>query len=619
MFSKQIIGQTESFPLHPSFPDGRKLAELDQIRLWTTLSSEPSRPSRQILEALEAEGFPLAVTVRHINRFRAKWGFSRGKGRPRGKQAVQMSAPVPAVVKMLPHVSFIGVHLFAAWMESQEGFAEIVALLLQRIEWYAEMHPKKDFPLLHHKPETLLHRFQALFYAPLLGIGKLTEFDVKEHPLESLIGRGYQSSTLNQFLGQLERIEAGIALAEALIPAAAGSIGYVDGHMIGYWTRKSMHKGKITMLGRIMAGSQAIITHNEDGRALCVKYYPPDTRMPHFIVEYCSRIMAVTGIVVYVIDREINSVALAREFEAAGVGVLSMLDSNEYDGLSSWTATQIGILEDGNIVYEGQWAEPREDDPRHFVLVQTPDRVLPFWGTSKVKEVLDPLAWPEAYRQRTDTQERRFKEMKAHGALGVNYGTKTIAGPDRHQQRACEKLTRTRDNAVRKLSKKDHLLEEQKAKVAESLEKGHTTRLEQRQRKLSQLEQEALKAKAREEQLSGKLKAVEAPRQRQDRDFRKQTIMTLRTLMLENALMAFLFALCGNLQEHVSLETLLKLLFERSGVYMETSSEMIYLVNIAGLSAAYRSTLANLITGLNKMNLTCRGKPIRIRIRDGTA
>ena len=36
-----------------------------------------------------------------------------------------------------------------------------------------------------------------------------------------------------------------------------GQMIYVDGRMIAYWSRRSMHKGKITMAGRIMAGSQS--------------------------------------------------------------------------------------------------------------------------------------------------------------------------------------------------------------------------------------------------------------------------------------------------------------------------------------------------------------------------
>ncbi len=473
----------------PTFSDGRKLAESDQAKLWISLKENPTRPSRQLLKSFVEDGAPVGVSVRHINRLRQKWGLSRIKGRPRTRLSAPHtdSGPDNALVKLTPHLSFVGVHLFSAWMESHDGFEKVMRLLQKAIESYAQAHPEEDFPLLHHKHETLQRRFKALFYAPLMGISKLTELDVAETSLKSLVGVGYHSSTLNQFLGQLERIDAGHILQEALLPDAPGSLGYVDGHMIAYWTRKSMHKGKITMVGRIMAGSQAMITHNEHGHALAVQYYPPDIRMPHFIVEYCRKIAETTTINVFVIDREVNSVDLARKFEENDMGLLTMLDKNEYDGLSSWTTIAIGALEDGSTVYEGQWAEPRENDPRHFVLVETGDRVLPYWGTSKVKEMIDPIDWPNIYRERTKIQEYRFKEMKDYGALDVNYGTKTISGPDRHQQRACDELRQTLENAHQKVARKEELIQEQQLKVAESLERGHTTRLNQRENRLDKL------------------------------------------------------------------------------------------------------------------------------------
>ena len=66
---------------------------------------------------------------------------------------------------------------------------------------------------------------------PLFGIGKLTEYDVKPHALKTIIGRGYQSSTLNQFLGQMERIDAAETLLPALTHNRHGSLCYIDGHM----------------------------------------------------------------------------------------------------------------------------------------------------------------------------------------------------------------------------------------------------------------------------------------------------------------------------------------------------------------------------------------------------
>jgi hypothetical protein len=109
----------------------------------------------------------------------------------------------------------VGVHLFEHWLDQQGAFDPIVAQLTQATQAYQQAYPNDDFALLHHRDETLLRRLQALFFAPLFGIDRLTEFDTHEHPLATLLGRSYQSSTLRQFLGQLERIGA----HEALVPA----------------------------------------------------------------------------------------------------------------------------------------------------------------------------------------------------------------------------------------------------------------------------------------------------------------------------------------------------------------------------------------------------------------
>jgi hypothetical protein len=204
--------------------------------------------------------------------------------------------------------------------------------------------------------------------------------------------------------------------------------------------------------------------------------------------------------------------------------------------------------------------------------------------------------------------------MKAYGALDVNYGTKTISGPDRHQQRACDELTQTLQNAHKKVARKEELIQEQQLKVAESLERGHTTRLDQRKNRLNKLNHELDNATQRKVNLTEKLNSIGEPGERSDRDFGKQTIMTIRTLLLYNALLAFLVDLCANLQEVVSLECLIKVLFVRSAVGVETNYEIIYKINSEGLSAPYKRTLVDLIEGINAMDLHCRGKPIRLNM-----
>jgi hypothetical protein len=557
----------------------------------------------------------MAVSVRHLNRLRATWQCNRRKGRPR--HAACSAAAGGALVQITPHLACVGVHLFAHWLDQQDALAPVVARLQQAIEAHKRAHPDDDFALLHHRDQTLRRRFAALFFAPLCGIEHLTAFDTHEHPLQTLLGRGYHSTTLRQFLGHLERIDAATALLPALRPDNPGQITYIDGHMIAYWSRASMHKGKITMLGRIMAGSHAVIAHNEAGYALFVQYYPPDLPLSHVIVAYCQQVAMVTGMALFVIDRAVNSVAMACAFEEQGLGLLSMLDDNEHQGLESFAAVSVGTLEDGTKVYSGPWLVPRPDDPRHFVVVEPVEgKTLVYWGTPQVRATLAATEWPGVYRARNEIQENGFKRMIDHGALNTNYGRKTIVGPDRHQQRAKDKLAQSLVAVQKRLVKKAEAVKTHQTKVAESEHKGHGKRLEQRQRALAVVAKEVKDAQDQHAKLAAQASALGPPRERADRDFRKQTIMTCRTLLLENALTAFMAMLVGTLTMQVSLNCLLHLLFARSGARMETDSHILYWINTTGLSIAYQRLLTAVVDGLCAMDLRDQDKPIHVRLKE---
>ncbi len=575
--------------LNPDFYAGRKLGEMEQALLWSLLQAEPECPSRVLLDKAAQRQIVIAVSLRHVNRWRAAWGLNRRQGRPGHADGYRPVASGAEVVRVTPYVACVGVHVFAHWLDQQDAFAPVVAHLTQAAQAHKQRHPDDDFALLHHRKSTLLHGFQALFYAPLLGIDRLSEFDTREHPLQTLIGHGYQSSTLSQFLRQLERVDAAESLMPVLVADRAGSIIYVDGHMIAYWSRQSMHKGKLTMLGRIMAGSQAVIAHDDAGQAVFVAYYPPDIHMSQVIVAYCQQVAEATGSVVFVIDRAVKAVALAQAFHDQDLGLLCMLDDNEHAGLESFATTLVDTLEDGTRVYSGAWKEDRAGDPRHFVITEpTAAKPLVYWGTPKVKEALEVTEWPRVYRERNEMQELGFKRMIDHGGLDINHGRKTIMGPDRHHQRKKEQLAQSLETAHKRVTKKAEAVTAQQAKVAASETKGHGTRLEQRQGKLVTLEHELQDAKGKHAKLAEQVATLGPAGQRADRDFRKQTIMTIRTLFLENMLRAFMAVLLATLPIVVSLEQVLGLLFERRGARMETSSQVIYWVNTAGLSLSNR-------------------------------
>src|SRR5712692_4161338 len=601
----------------PPFDAGRKLGTVEMAFVWQVLQEDPQCPSRVVLEKVAQRQVPIAVSVRHLNRLRVKWRRNRQKGRPGQRALSRPGVSGGAVAQVTPHLSCVGVHLFAHWLDQQNGLVPVVAGLKQAIEAYEHTHPDDDFALLHHRAQTLLRRFQALFFAPLLGIETLTGFDTHEHPLPTLLGRGYHSATLSQFLGQLERVNAAEALLPALLQDKAVQITYVDGHMIAYWSRVPMHKGKITMLGRIMAGSQAVIAHSEAGQALFATYYPPDRHLSQVIVEYCHKVVEATGNSLFVIDRAVNAVALARAFDTQGWGLLCMLDDNEHEGLDRFEATLVDTRADGTKVYSGQWKAPRPDDPRHFVLVEpTGGKTLVYWGTPAVKDAFEVSAWPRVYRERNEIQENRCKRMIDHGARKTNDGRKKIVSADRHQQRAQETLDQALVVAHTRVDKRVEALKAQQAKVAESEHHGHGKRLAQRQRALVLMEKALQDAQAQQAIRTEQASALGPPRERADRDFRKQTIMTVRTLLLENALTAFMAGLLGHLNLKVSLDCLLKILFERSGARMETDSQVVYWVHTTGLSVAYQRLLTQVADGLCAMDLRHQGKPIRVRLRD---
>ena len=129
--------------------------------------------------------------------------------------------------------------------------------------------------------------------------------------------------------------------------------------------------------------------------------------------------------------------------------------------------------------------------------------------------------------------------------------------------------------------------------------------------------EELKKATEKEEKLAEKLKGLGEAKTRSDRDFRKQAIMTTRTCLLENLLLAFFGLLSGSLETPLSMETLLELLFRRSGRFLETPSECTYWLHTQGLSQSHRKTLERLARGLTELKLLHRGKPIIVRLRDG--
>ncbi len=242
-------------------------------------------------------------------------------------------------------------------------------------------------------------------------------------------------------------------------------------------------------------------------------------------------------------------------------------------------------------------------------------KTLGSWGSAPVKAELELEAWPAIYRARTELQENAFKPMIDHGALNLHVGRKPILGPDRHQQRAEAKVQDSLEAARRRVAKKGLELEAQCEQVAQSEAQGHGKRLEQRQRASTELEAKLREAQQHEAYLQEQVDGFAAPKERAARDMRKQTIMRICTLFLENLLQAFKSELLSILPKKVSLDQVLKLLFERSGAWIETDQMVRYWINATGLSRGHRRILGEIVEGLSAMGLVERDKPVRIGLK----
>jgi hypothetical protein len=130
--------------------------------------------------------------------------------------------------------------------QSLELGVQVVEGIKKACSCWQEKEGGEEFALLRHLESTILSRFMTLLMLPLLGIGRLSELSRKQIDVSgvNINGVNYAYSTLFQFLGQMERVNAGEYLQQALclwnMELAEGGILliYLDGHAKGYHTKR---------------------------------------------------------------------------------------------------------------------------------------------------------------------------------------------------------------------------------------------------------------------------------------------------------------------------------------------------------------------------------------------
>lgn len=583
------------------FRERYKISVAAQVLLYSKVRENREISSPELYMELEVK-----ISVSQINRIRKEWCLDRKQGRPRTDSRSRKSRGV--VVKSVPRA---GVELFGRWLQETKRHEPVLTKIEQIIESHTENHPQEQFRLLKSRSETIAKKWEMLALLPLFEIKKLSELDYKAHDITDTMGNSYGSSTLTQFLGELERVGAAAVKTE-LATVASGQYCYIDAHLAAFWSTVKMHKGHITMLGRIMAGSKAVLAHDESGHAIGLEYYPPDKHLTQVLIDYCAEIAATTGITRFIIDREVNAVATAQLFVDRGWELICLLDKNEYTGGADFNKRFCGRLADGTTLYKATWKQYRKDDPRRFVLAQEAERCIAYWCTPKLAQELTAKTTISVYRKRTEIQENNIKRMIAHGALNTNYGIKKLWSSNRNQARKLATL----EALTSKLQAKDQKLEQaiavQNEKIQAARDKNQSRLLSIRTCNLEKLQQQQTTIAQEFVAIEASKNKLGAPTQKADRDLRKQTIMTFRTLWLENALKAFFALVCSLLKQPIDIKIFLNLLFFRPAVVQETDSQLLYYLDCKGLSAKYQNILQDIVTGFNSISMFHRGKQVAI-------
>jgi hypothetical protein len=306
--------------------------------------------------------------------------------------------------------------------------------------------------------ESLMRYTLALFSLPLVTAnGRVRSIDSpKGNALKYLCGFDYKASTVDKYISELKYLQVSNELIEATTKFwidfwssrnksdSIFACYYIDGNTKALWSSKSCHKGKVTMLGRVMNCLEQVFVHDGQGHPLYFQTFNGHAdlgknalRMMDTISEYLKNTTTLNQFTVnriLIMDAGGNGVKTLRELSDSGYYFITMLDSNQfterkvksvseerrYDYGDAHLVDCTVELEDSNekgYIFETRAVQVHWDNGRTSILITSvPDTI--FSTDNVVKSYFD--RWP--------AQELDFKDMKEGVNLRrvVGYGKKLV-------------------------------------------------------------------------------------------------------------------------------------------------------------------------------------------------
>ena len=296
-----------------------------------------------------------------------------------------------------------------------------------------------ELRIMQHELETFWRKMDHLIYLPILGLERPIDlYYYQRAGLKVLHGFTYKYLPLEQFLGQLTRLQIGYPLADRLAkvygqawyPGSEPIFIYTDWHSKPHWTKEDHLSGAITMWGRVMPGTHQLIINGPEGHLLGGWNYPIDARLPHVLIdleiELANKLER--PIAYNIFDSEGGGLPVALRYKQAEREYISVLPRQghiltEFDIIGEWEALEGGPKHEA---VDATWHDPEiaQSDPRRLVLMRrigqdvNPTRVY----AGRIPAEILAVQVPGCFRQRWMCQERRIRELVNGANLNANYG-----------------------------------------------------------------------------------------------------------------------------------------------------------------------------------------------------
>lgn len=203
--------------------------------------------------------------------------------------------------------------------------------------------------------ESIMRYTLALFSLPLVTAnGRVRSVDnPRGNALKYLCGFNYKAATLDKHISELKYLQVSNELIEATAKFwidfwsrrnksdSIFACYYIDGNTKALWSSKSCHKGKVTMLGRVMNCLEQVFIHDGQGHPLYFQTFNGHAdlgknalRMMDKISEYLENTTTLEGQFavnrILIMDAAGNGVKTLRELSYSGYYFITLLDSNQF-------------------------------------------------------------------------------------------------------------------------------------------------------------------------------------------------------------------------------------------------------------------------------------------------